>query len=87
MEDLGEELDIIVSASVPRYLYDVNEECEKLDEERAEVFHSITAKTLFITKRVRPDLEPTTSFLCTGLSKSVKDDWKKLKRMLGFMKC
>eukprot|EP00957_Ditylum_brightwellii_P180394 13741753-Ditylum_brightwellii.AAC.1 len=70
MEDLVEELDITVSTSAPRHLYDANKECEKLDK-KAEV---------------RPDLEPTVAFLCTRVSKSDMDDWKKLKRMLGFMK-
>eukprot|EP00957_Ditylum_brightwellii_P194305 14798449-Ditylum_brightwellii.AAC.1 len=86
MEDLGEELDITVSTSAPSDLYDVNKECEKLDEKRAEVFHSITSKTLFITKRVRPDLEPTVAFLCTRVPKSDEGDWKKLKMMLEFVK-
>eukprot|EP00957_Ditylum_brightwellii_P143410 10925329-Ditylum_brightwellii.AAC.1 len=86
MEDLGEDLDITVSTSAPRRLYDANKECEKLDEKRAVVFHSITAKTLFIMKRIRPDLEPTVAFLCTRVPKSDKVDWKKLKRMLGFVK-
>eukprot|EP00957_Ditylum_brightwellii_P102804 7834343-Ditylum_brightwellii.AAC.1 len=50
MEDLGEKLDITVSTSVPRHLYDVNEGCEKLDEKRAEVFRSITAKNYLSQK-------------------------------------
>eukprot|EP00957_Ditylum_brightwellii_P115229 8787797-Ditylum_brightwellii.AAC.1 len=45
-----------------------------------------TAKNLYITKRVRPDIEMTVYFLCAQVSKSNIKDWHKLNRMLGFFK-
>lgn len=38
-------------------------------------------------KRARPDLETAISFLCTRVSKSNLDDWKKLRRVIAFIKC
>ena len=40
---------------------------------------------MYITKRARPDIETAVSYLCTHVSKSTTDDWKKLRRTLGFL--
>ncbi len=39
----------------PDNLFIVNEDCEKLPDEMAADFHTIVAKTLYVTKRARPD--------------------------------
>ena len=44
------------------------------------------AKILYIMKRARPDLETAVSYLCTRVSKSDLDDWKKLRRVIAFIK-
>ena len=81
-----EEVDESVVTPAYKNLMEVNEEQEQLDEEKSEIFHSVVAKLLFIMKRVRPDIEPTISFLMKRVSKSDKDDWEKLRRCLGFIK-
>ena len=86
VEDLGEEKNASVSTPANGRLCTVDDEDEPLDEKKAEIFHSCTAKNLYITKRVRPDVETTVSFLCTRVSKSTIKDWHQLKRMLGFLK-
>ena len=65
---------------------ETNENSIPLSEDKRDIFHSITAKLLFITKRVRPDIEPTVAFLCTRVSKSDIDDWKQLRRLLGYIR-
>jgi hypothetical protein len=47
----------------PDNLFIVNEDCDKLSEAVSADFHTIVAKTLYVTKRARP---PDT------------DDWEKL---------
>ena len=49
------------STAAPDNLFKVNDDCEKLPEDRAVIFHNLTAKTLFTTKRARPD---TCTLLC-----------------------
>jgi len=66
-------------------LFNVNDESETLDEDRKEIFHSVVAKLLYITKRARPDIETAVAFLCTRVSRSTESDWLKLKRVLGFL--
>jgi len=62
------------------YLFQVNDDAEELDKEKSEVFHSTTAKLLYIMQRARPDIETAVSFLMKRVSKSNVDDWKKLRR-------
>ena len=75
-----------VTSPCANHLWKVNEDAEKLDEEKAKVFHSIVAKLLHVTKRSRPDIETAVAFLMTRVSKSDVDDWKKLKRLMTWLR-
>ena len=81
-----EDINAEVTSPVGRYLMLVNEDAEKLDQHRADIFHSITAKLLYLDKRCRPDLEPTVAFLSTRVKEPDMDDWKKSKRALAYVK-
>ena len=85
-EESGDKVDGEVCSPAAKHLFTTDENGEELDEKRKEIFHSVTAKLLFCGKRVRPDIDPTVAFLCTRVSKSCEDDWKKLKRLLCFIK-
>jgi hypothetical protein len=58
----------------------------KLTREKAKLFHSTVAKLLFVAKRARPDILLTVSFLTTRVKCPDQDDWKKLMRLLGYLK-
>jgi hypothetical protein len=47
------------------HLFQVNPEAQKLDSERRELFHQNIAKLLFLSKRVRLDLQMAVAFFCT----------------------
>jgi hypothetical protein len=66
--------DITKSATSPakRDIFDVNEESEDLSAEKREVFHSVTAKLLYVSKRGRSDIQLATAFLCTRVKYSTK---------------
>mmetsp|Transcript_45473 Transcript_45473/g.67010 ORF Transcript_45473/g.67010 Transcript_45473/m.67010 type:complete len:226 (-) Transcript_45473:536-1213(-) len=51
----------------------------ELSEARSAIFHSVTAKLLFIMKRGRPDIETTISYLMFHVSKSNEKDWENRK--------
>ena len=78
--------DTVTTPARPR-LRDVNPECTQLGSDKQDAFHSIVAKLLWIMKRARPDLETAIAFLCSRVSKSDKDDWLKLKRVIAYVKC
>jgi Reverse transcriptase (RNA-dependent DNA polymerase) len=75
-----------VTSPAGNYLFNVNPKCERLDSETAAMYHHLTAKLLYLAKRVRPDLQPAVSFLCTRVQSPDKDDWKKLGRCLTFLR-
>lgn len=56
-----------------------------LNEEKRKEFHSITAKLLYLAKRVRPDILTTVSYLSTRVTKASEDDWKRLDRLLKYL--
>ena len=72
--ETGEILDETVASVVTHDLFSVDEEAADLDKTKTEIFHSMTAKLLYIMKRVRPDIEPTVSFLMRRVSKSNIED-------------
>jgi hypothetical protein len=57
----------------------------KLDEDGKETFHHITAKTLYLGMRGRPDLQPPTSFLCTRVKLPDEHDYKKLSHQMKYL--
>lgn len=55
---------------------------EPLLEEDAKCFHTMTAKSLFLSKRARPDVQQGVAFLTTRAKGPDKDDCEKLSRVI-----
>ena len=58
---------------------------KQLDQKKAEIFHTVVAKGLFVSKRARPDIQPTIAVLCTRVKDSNEGDWKKLLRLMKYL--
>jgi hypothetical protein len=52
----------------------------------AEFFHHMTAKLLFLCKRARPDIQTTVAFLSTRVKGPDTDDYKKLRRVIQYLR-
>ncbi len=61
----------------PNNLFIVSEYCETLSEAVSADFHTIVAKTLFVTKRARPDTCLEIAFLTTRVRAPDTNDWEK----------
>eukprot|EP00956_Cyclotella_meneghiniana_P002567 scaffold3022_cov42-Cyclotella_meneghiniana.AAC.3 len=57
-----------------------------LDPERTKDFHHTVAQLLFVSTRVRRDIQTAVAFLTTRVKKPDQDDWGKLKRVLKYLK-
>ena len=79
--------DVAMGAATPtnRNLFVVNEDLPPLEADKAEIFHHVVAKLLYVAKIVRVDLQLTIAFLCTKVSKSTHEDWEKLRRTLKYV--
>jgi hypothetical protein len=64
-------------------LFTVGEDCEKLSEGAAADFHTIVAKTLYVTKRARPETCLAIAFLTTRVRAPNTDDWEKPGHHMG----
>ena len=68
-----------------RYLFKTSE-AAKLTKEKPENFHSVVASLLFISRRCRLDIQTAGALLCTRVAEPDKDDWKRLKRVLQYLR-
>jgi hypothetical protein len=64
----------------------VNEDREKLPPEKAVEFHNLVAKTLYATKRARPNTCTAIAFLTTRVRAPDKDDWNKLTHLMKYLR-
>ena len=70
IEAFEENIDEKVTTPASSHLLIVNEQEHQKYEEKREIFHSVVAKLLYMTRRAIPDLETEISFLCRRVSKS-----------------
>jgi hypothetical protein len=84
--ELPEDFDGEASTPAGNDLFKIDENSPNVDEKKAQFYHTYVAKTLFVCKRARPDLQTTVSFLCKRVKDCREDDYKKLKRMLQFIR-
>jgi hypothetical protein len=85
LSDLPDEMDGEAPSPAANHLLTVNDEQTKVDEKKAQLFHTYVAKTLFLCKRERPDLQTAVVFLSMRVKSCDEDDYKKLIWMLQFL--
>ena len=68
------------------YLFETSDDDERLSPELADKFHRIVAKLLYVTKRARVDILLAIAFLCTRVADPDVQDWKKMKRVLQYLR-
>ena len=73
-------------STAPANLFTVQEDCNKLNKERSEQFHSIVAQVLFNNKHARPDTGTEVSFLTTTVRDPYQGDWLKLSHLMMFIR-
>jgi hypothetical protein len=86
LEDWGNDFDTRVVSPAAVHLFEVDENCEKLPEVKRELLHRIVAKLLFVSTRARPDIHLAISYLTSRCSKADYNDWKKLRRLMTYIK-
>jgi hypothetical protein len=74
-----------IATAAPDDLFKVDEDAMKLDQARANGFHNITAKGIYVTKRARPDISLSIAFLTTRVEGPDVDDWHKLCHLVEYL--
>ena len=74
IEAFGEDVTKHAANPARKDLFEIKEDSPKLCKERADRFHRIVAKLLYISKRGRIDIQLAIAFLCTRVSCSTEQD-------------
>jgi hypothetical protein len=87
VEDLVKTSNTTKMATTPSLqdLFYVDHDSPALTEEDRKTFHSLVAKCLYLSKRTRPDIMLTVSFLVTRVSNATVQDLDKLSRLLKYI--
>jgi hypothetical protein len=87
LESVLKDMKGLVRQSLPgtRNVFQVDKDSVLLEAEEASVFHTITAKLLYLAKRARPDILTVISFLCTRVTGPTVEDKAKLDHLLGYL--
>lgn len=85
IEEFPEDVSKHTSTLAASYLFKTDDECEKLSHAMPVMFHKTVAKLLFLSKQGHPDIQLAITFLCTRMTKSDEDDWKKLTCLLQYL--
>jgi Reverse transcriptase (RNA-dependent DNA polymerase) len=86
LKELPADMSGTVRTPAASHLFDVNEDAEKLSAELGDFFHHNVAKLLFLCKRARPDIQTAVAFLCTRVKAPDVDDYKKLGRVMMYLR-
>jgi len=60
------------------HLFNVNDGAKKMTHDKAELFHHVVAKLLYLCRRTRQDIQTAAAFLCTRVKCLDEDNFKKL---------
>jgi hypothetical protein len=74
------------TSAAPGSLFKVDENCEKLKQDKAVKFHNLVANTLYSTKRARQDTCTAIAFLTMRVRAPDKDDWNKLVNLMRYIR-
>ena len=86
LDDIPDDMNGVKNSPAQEHLFKVNEDGIRLSEDKRVIVHKNTAKLLFISQRARPDVQTATSFLCTRVKEADTDDYKKLARVMQYLR-
>ena len=66
-------------------LFKVDEDATKIDQARAKVFHTLTAKMIYVTKRARPNISLAVAFLTTRVKGPNIGDRRTLHHVIQYL--
>jgi hypothetical protein len=74
------------TSAAPDSLFKVDENCEKLKQDKDVEIHNLVANTLYSTNQARPGTCTTITFLTTRVRAPDKDDWNKLVHLMRYIR-
>ena len=66
-------------------LFQIDDASPRLEESKAEKFHSEVASISYLVKRIKPECLTATSFLLIRVHYSTEQDWAELEQLLNYV--
>ena len=86
MKDLPKEFGGMAATPAAYHMFKTRSDAEYLDQETVELFHHVTAQLLFLGQCGIPDIRNAVSFLCKRVKSPDNDDYKKLHRVIKYLR-
>ena len=87
LHDAPEDMDGVSNTPAPAHLFKTNSVDPKLlDDKKKKLFVHLVMQGLYLSQRGRPDIRTAISFLCGRLHNPDEDDYKKLTRMIRYLR-
>ena len=86
LSDVPEDMGGVATTPAADHLFKVRDNVKKLPQDVADLFHRKTAQLLFVAQRGRPDLRTAISFLTKRVQSPDEDDYKKLVRLIKYVR-
>ena len=87
LQDAPEDMKGVSNTPAAAHLFKTNSKDPKaLDEKRKKIFVHLVMQGLYLSQRGRPDIRTAISFLCGRLQEPDEDDYKKLTRMMRYLR-
>ncbi len=64
----------------------MDKDAEKLSKESSIAFHHLVAKTLYVSKRAKPNVSTAIAFLTTRVRAPGINDWRKLSHLMEYLR-
>ena len=74
LDDIPEDMKGESATPAVQHLFDIAEDATKLSQADADIFNHFVAQLLYLSKRARPDIQLSVSFLCTRVRGPDTDD-------------
>ena len=65
LEDVPYDMSGVAKTQAANHLFNVNDGAIKLEKEKADLFHHMVARLLYLCKRTQQDIQTAVAFLCT----------------------
>ena len=85
LTELPSDMNGSVKTPAASHLFNVNKDATKLPEEKAQFFHHLVAKLLYLSRRTRQYIQMAVAFLCTRVQSPDEDNYKKLTRVMQYL--
>ena len=87
LEEAADDMKGTAMTPAANHLFKINKtNPKKLNPAKADYFHHMVAKLLYLCKRTRPDIMTAIAFLCTQVNSPDEDDYKKLAQCIKYLR-